>query len=304
VARTVWDAAHILNIIASQDPADNYTLANPNPGIDYTAGLNQTPQAILATARIGIPANVMATLMLPEFNTLNSVTPVASSYYAAAALMASNGAFINQNSTYSAWLQFLNQTDNTQNVAVADFRANLNDYLSALTGPAPRSLEQVRNFTQSYPPEGYPAHSTSTFDLALSQPPNTDASIWAQYQQNLYFANEGGVVGALDRDNLDAVILPSVVAPFVADLGGLPVVSVPLGFYPANQTIYNVLNLTKAAPGIPYVLFMLLCSLSSFPPLSLFVCRCISYELVRTLTSVLQLRHQLPRSEMEREEID
>jgi amidase len=72
VARTVRDAAHILNIIASQDPADNYTLANPNQGIDYTAGLDQTPQAILATARIGIPANVMATLMLPEFNTLNS----------------------------------------------------------------------------------------------------------------------------------------------------------------------------------------------------------------------------------------
>jgi hypothetical protein len=83
---------------------------------------------------------------------------------------------------------------------------------------------------------------------------------------------------------------------------------VPLGFYPANQTIYNVLNLTKAAPGIPYVLFMPLCSLPSFlpsfPPLSLFVCRCIAYELARTLTSVLQLRHQLPRSEVEREEID
>ncbi|KAL3420502.1 amidase [Phlyctema vagabunda] len=252
LAQTVWDAASILDIIVGADRLDNYTLANPNPAIRYTTGLNQTPEGILKNARIGIPANVIATATLPEFNVLNSTQPILDSFELAAQLLGKAGAAIVANSTYSAWFQFLNESDATQNVAASDFRANLGSYLSRLPGPAPRSLEEITNFTQSNPLEEYPSHSTSTFELALDVPANDGIEIWTQYQRNLFLSNEGGPVGALDRDNLDAIILPSVFAPILSDLGGLPIVSVPLGFYPIDQPVWDVLNITRAAPGIPY----------------------------------------------------
>lgn len=52
IARTVTDAAVILNIIAGQDPLDNFTAAAPEPVPDYTKALKKDG---LKGVRLGIP---------------------------------------------------------------------------------------------------------------------------------------------------------------------------------------------------------------------------------------------------------
>jgi amidase len=134
---------------------------------------------------------------------------------------------------------------------------NLASYLSTLTYN-PRGIENLAdldNFTKTFPLEDYPDRNTATWDQALQQGfNNTSPQFWSYYQQNLFFGGEGGVLGALDRNNLDAVILPTSFSPGVPALVGSPVVTVPLGFYPPNTTVIKNSrgNLVATAPSIPY----------------------------------------------------
>ncbi|CAH0024841.1 unnamed protein product [Clonostachys rhizophaga] len=69
-----------------------------------------------------------------------------------------------------------------------------------------------------------------------------------------YLANEGGVTGALQRNGLDVLVMPTCVAPIMPALGGFPMLSVPLGFYPEGTEIHwNVRHeLIDQAPGLPF----------------------------------------------------
>ena len=77
---------------------------------------------------------------------------------------------------------------------------------------------------------------------------------WAAYQANLKIAEDQGVIGALDRYHLDALVMPTFTSFYLPAIAGLPIVTVPLGFFPpgtplgrnAKGTLYNV------APGIPF----------------------------------------------------
>jgi Asp-tRNA(Asn)/Glu-tRNA(Gln) amidotransferase A subunit family amidase len=72
--------------------------------------------------------------------------------------------------------------------------------------------------------------------------------------QSLYYGEEGGLAGALSRNKLDAVILPTAVAYDIPAIIGAPAVTVPLGSFPAGTPIeYNERgNLVEKAPGIPF----------------------------------------------------
>ena len=67
-------------------------------------------------------------------------------------------------------------------------------------------------------------------------------------------AEDQGVIGGLDRYHLDALIMPTFTSFYLPAIAGLPVITVPLGFYPpgmpvrmnTKRTMFNV------APGIPF----------------------------------------------------
>lgn len=67
-------------------------------------------------------------------------------------------------------------------------------------------------------------------------------------------AEEKGVIGALDRYSLDALVMPTFASFHLPSIAGLPIVTVPLGFYPLDTAIAMNLKgtLVNVAPNVPF----------------------------------------------------
>ena len=67
-------------------------------------------------------------------------------------------------------------------------------------------------------------------------------------------AEDHGVIGALDRWHLDALIMPTFTSFYLPGIAGLPVVTVPLGFFPPDTPLSMNMRgtLFNIAPGIPF----------------------------------------------------
>ncbi|KAF3039069.1 hypothetical protein E8E11_003080 [Didymella keratinophila] len=253
MARTVKDAAYILQAIAGPDQYDNYTSAIPwasnftnatKP--DYVAACRLDA---LAGKRIGIPRNAIGNRNIVS-------APIFDAFDSAVAILEEAGAIIVDNTNYTAYAQYLNST--AEDIVLgADFGPNLAAYLAQLTyNPNDvTDLEEVRNFTQTFPAEEYPSRDTAVFDSALALNfTNTDPEFWAAYQEDLFLGGPGGILGALATYNLDAVVLPTRTASSISAIIGAPIVTVPLGAYPANTTVIPNArgNLNATAPNIPF----------------------------------------------------
>jgi len=246
MARTVKDAAHILQAIAGVDSRDNYTFAIPDGIIpDYIAACNLSA---LSGTRLGIPRELIS------LNSDNTTGPMVEVFGQALEVLTAAGATI-VNTNFTAAVEY----QNSKLPAVilnADFVVNLHSYLQALTYNPNNitSLAKLRDFTQSFPLEDYPTRDTGVWDQALQNWNNTDPRFWPAYQQNFYYGSDGGLLGALKRDSLDAVILPANFASDAAATVGAPIVTVPLGSYPAGvPVVKNSWGLVESAPNIPYV---------------------------------------------------
>ncbi|RHZ63575.1 putative amidase [Aspergillus thermomutatus] len=248
MARTVKDAAMILQAIAGPDENDNYTLASPFGSRlpNYVAACKSSG---LKEKRIGIPRNVI--------NTLNaSSEPIVSAFEAAVSVISEAGATIVEDTNFTGYDAYLN-TLIPQAVVAADFISDIASYLSKLrTNPNNlQNLEDIRRFTQQEPLEDYPSRDTGIWDLALGNGiNNTSPEFWPLHLQSLYYGEEGGLTGALSRHKLDAVILPTALASDIPAIIGSPAITVPLGAFPEGTPVeYNPRgNLIKKAPGIPF----------------------------------------------------
>lgn len=249
MARTVKDAAYVLQAIAGKDPRDNYTLAQPwDTPPDYVAACNFSS---LRGKRIGIPRNVIDPTQEPD-NT------VIAAFNAAVEIVKKAGATIidNTNITAYALAQYTNGS-NEDIVLDADFVSDLpGEYLSMLSYNPQNvhDLADVENFTHSFPPEDYPDRDTAVWDQSLALGfNNTSPEFWAAYQDNVEIAGRQGILGLLANYSLDALILPTDFSPGLPALIGTPVVTVPLGFYPANETVVRNMrgSLVEVGPNIP-----------------------------------------------------
>lgn len=201
MARTVKDAAYILQAIAGPDPNDNYTSAIPNKGVlpDYVA---RCKKGALKGKRIGVAYNVFA-------GRLNA--PVLAAFNEAIEQVKSLGATVVE-ANFTAYAQLRNSTSEGT-VLQSDFLVNLATYLSELTyNPTGiKNLADLRAFTQGFTAEAYPDRNTAVWDAALSQGfDNTSPQFWAAYQNDLFLGGPGGLLGALNRTNTDAILLPTV----------------------------------------------------------------------------------------------
>lgn len=249
MARTVKDAAYVLQAIAGKDVNDNYTSAIPfNTLPDYVAACNLSS---LRGKRIGIPRNLIPP---PE-----GYEPILSAFEAAFEVIKNAGATIvdNINITDYALDQYVN--GNSSLVLEADFVTDLpKNYLSKLTLNPQKvyNLADVNNFTHQFSAEDYPDRDTAVFDESLALDfDNNSPEFWDLYQNNLAIAGPQGILGLLANFSLDALILPTTFSPGLPALAGLPVVTVPLGFYPYNTTVVkNERNtLVESGPNFPCV---------------------------------------------------
>ncbi|KAL8872714.1 MAG: hypothetical protein Q9174_001701 [Haloplaca sp. 1 TL-2023] len=254
MARTVRDAAYLLQAIAGKDSDDNYTLTQPfDSPPDYVGACNYSS---FRGKRIGIPRN----LIRARANN----APVLAAFEKAVDTIRKAGATVvdNVNITADALDQYRNGNSSII-VLEADFVTDLpKSYLSKLaTNPQDvQNLEDVRNFTQSFPPEEYPDRDTGTWDEALALGfDNTSPEFSAAYQTNLRIAGPEGILGVLANYSLDALILPTAFSAGLPALVGTPVVTVPLGFYPSNTTVERNRRgtLVSVGPNVPFGLSFL-----------------------------------------------
>lgn len=248
MARTVKDAAHLLTAFAGPDKHDNWTSSIPFTTMpDYAKACNYSA---LKGARLGIPRNG-----IDHF--LDDTTgPILESFRSAVKLVSNAGAKVVDHADFAKF-DFAAFARTSSIVLDTDFVAGLKDYLSHLDRNPNniRDLFDLAHFTKADPREEYPGRDTYVWDRQLTRNiTNHSARSHAAYQANLRMAGEDGVLGVLDRYHLDALVLPTFASYQLPAIGGLPVVTVPLGFYPSNTpTKMNAKgNLVSVAPNIPY----------------------------------------------------
>ncbi|KAI9170660.1 putative amidase [Paramyrothecium foliicola] len=239
MTRTVKDAAIILQSIAGYDTNDNYTRAIPHCGKipDYVAACK--PGA-LKGARIGVPYNILP----------SSSSADIAGFWKAVELMRAEGAEI-----VSA--NFTIPSPSTSSVILeVDFLTNVAQYFAQLSYNPNNitTLEELREFTWSFPDEEYPERNTARWDAGLARGfDNTDKRFWDALQQNYYFGGEGGLLGAIERNNVDAIVTPTSYSAGRAAIVGAPIVTVPLGFMPNTTTVTrNSWGLVTGGPNFPF----------------------------------------------------
>lgn len=238
MTRTVKDAAIILQSIAGYDPKDNYTRAIPHCGKipDYVAACKV---GALKGARVGIPYNILPT---------GSSADIAG-FWKAVELMRGEGAEI-------VSTNFTIPIPNASSLVLeVDFFTNVAQYFAQLTYNPNNitSLEELRKFTQSFPKEEYPRRDTARWDAGLERGfDNTDSRFWDTLQQQYYFGGEGGLLGAVERNEVDAIVMPTSYSAGRAAIVGAPIVTVPLGFMPNTTSVSrNSWGLVTGGPNFP-----------------------------------------------------
>ncbi|KAK4540673.1 hypothetical protein LTR36_009004 [Oleoguttula mirabilis] len=266
MARSVKDAAYLLSAIAGSDTRDNYTTANPNGNrtIKYVSACDYNA---LRGVRLGVPWNVInyyasdGNLSATYLNNPSTI-PVIAAFNTSLSLMASAGAIIvPTNITVPG---AYNSGGNETIVLDADFPVNLANYLSELTYNPNNitSLADLRNFTEHFPAEQWSltARDVGIWNESLALGfNNTSPEFWKAWEADQYLGGEAGLFGAIARDNLSAVLLPTQFSPSFAAIVGAPGITVPMGFYPANTTVTmnGFGNLVAQAPGVPFGLSFL-----------------------------------------------
>ena len=263
MARTVTDAAYILSAMVSQDPFDNYTLAQPFSGTpDYTAALNSSA---LHGARIGVPWNAV-TDITEEGNfklKLSIFKDTLSVFEDAGAKLIQNTNFTFANVSkelYADWL-----LSNGSQVLTIDFYDSIALYLDNLAvKPAGiNTFADLLYCLKTDPRERYPEINAVTWDRALEMHGRnlTSASeeTWLAYENGVQLGTQATIIGALDGYELDALILPTFTAYFYAAAAGLPVVTVPLGILGDDaEVVWSRNNDTVlSGPGTPFGLSFL-----------------------------------------------
>lgn len=246
MARSVRDAAMVLQAIVGRDPRDKYTADAPE-GIDYLAACKEDS---LRGARIGVPWKAIRSCKETKTEEIEALE-------AALEVFKEAGAVIVEDADYQVTADELDDVD--LEVLRCDFPVNLAAYLAEANAPF-RSLAEIRDATHQHPDEEYPARNTKLWDVIVSDAKydNRDASfasVLAAYQE----AGQRGLPHVLKAFNLDAVAMPTSAAPQWAAVVGFPIITVPLGKFPGNAEVKmnESGEMVDTGPGVPFGLSLL-----------------------------------------------
>jgi amidase len=227
MGRTVADVALLLNAMAAVDTADPAGPASTgHRPADYTAAL-QT--GALAGKRIGVLRQTMK--FHPGVDRLMAE--------AIAAIRAQGAEIVDvEFSTYNEW----NAPE--LEVLLYEFKDGLNQYLTSARAPV-TSLEALIAWNQAHASEAMPWFAQELFEQAQAKGPLTDAAYVKARDDARRLAGKDGLLAALDKDRLDAVIAPSMSPAWrtdpvlgdhfvgagygVAAVAGTPSLTVPMG---------------------------------------------------------------------------
>lgn len=256
LARTVKDAAYLLNAIAGHDSNDNYTSAIPFDQDTLPDFVDACQMSALQGKRVGVPRHLIDFSYLFEDVPDGIVDPLVAAFNQSLDVIRSAGALIVEDVFFPGWEAFV-EGRSMQHTLRADLLTDLAGYLSKLTANPHNvtSLYDVQQFTRRYESELWPARDTVLFDLALDAGmDNTSPLFWSNRTRGLHLSGDLGLLGALRNHSLDAIVLPTYFALEPPAMVGSPAVTVPMGVYPSDTPV--VLNgygdLVQLGPNIPF----------------------------------------------------
>jgi amidase len=227
MARTVADAALMLNGLVGVDPADPASAAAAGKiASDYTTFLNADA---LQGKRIGVLRQVMG------FH-----PAVDAAIEAAIAAMKSKGAELVdvKIAGYNSW------NDAEFSVLLYEFKDGLNTYLKS-SGAPHASLEALIAYNKANAERTMPFFGQEIFEQAQAKGPLTDAEYIKARDNARRLAGRDGMLAALDGNKLDALIAPSMSPAWPTDhvlgdhflgagygmaaVAGTPSITVPMG---------------------------------------------------------------------------
>lgn len=232
MARTVRDAAIILNALAGIDPRDPATMASRSrPRIDYTRSLDPNG---LRGARIG----VARTRFFGYSDVTDRITNDAID------LMKAQGAVIVDPANIATAGKF---DDSEFDVLLYEFKADLNAYLAGLGPKAPvRTLQDIIDFNERHKDREMPWFGQEIFLMAQKKGPLSEKKYRDQLARNLRMSRTQGIDATMNKYKLDAIVAPTGSPPWVTDLvngdhfsgasstpaavAGYPNINVPAGY--------------------------------------------------------------------------
>jgi amidase len=226
MARTVSDVAMLLTAMAGVDAADPSGPAADGKIADYASFLN--PDA-LKGKRFGLVRQAMG--YHPDVD--------ASTLKAAAAIKTAGGEVVDVTiPTYNEW------NDPELTVLLYEFKDGLNAYLKK-SGSPHASLDALIAWNRANAAQVMPFFGQEIFEQAQGKGPITDAVYIKARIDARRLAGKDGLIAALDRDQLDALIAPSLSPAWPTDhvlgdhfvgagygmaaVAGTPSISVPVG---------------------------------------------------------------------------
>ena len=223
LARTVKDAAYLLQAVAGKDLDDNETSAIPfGPLPDY---VDACQRSSLTGKRISVLRNLIPT-QDADASLLRAFERALRTLRHAGATIVDDFGVLD-----AAAQDSLTGGPTFNSLLAVDLVDRLpDDYLAQLekNPQQVRTLGDVREFTVRAPAEDYPARDVGIFDACLAVDFNVNSPEYAElYEQNQQLAGPEGVLGLLANHALDALVLPADFSPDLPARAGAPIVTVP-----------------------------------------------------------------------------
>ena len=247
LARTVKDAALILNTIAGRSQDDPYTWNIPfDPIPDFSQSCDDED---LSEITIGLPRNAFSDV----------AAPVITAFENAVVTLRGLGANVLDETNFPSVEEFRKLDKATKNfVITAEFKSDLQSYLASLQNNPHNlcSVADIIQFTKTFPGELYPDRDIEKFLWTEAAGTDIESEKYrSAIERESLLAGTQGILGTMEKFELDVLAVPAnaeIPISYAAKLG-LPVISVPLGFYPMDteEKLNRRGNLVQFAPGIP-----------------------------------------------------
>lgn len=222
MARTVKDAAILLNVLAVSDENDPVTLTNRDlQGKDFTAFLDGNG---LHGARIGIARETY-------FDYLSS-EKLAVMNQAVARLNELGAEVVDEMvipSTKTEW---------SYDVLTYEFKADVNAYLRTV---APhlhiRTLSDVINFNEKNSEKCLKYGQSILIEAEETSGDLTEMAYISALEKDIYFSGEQGIDYVMQEHNLDAIVFPNNYGAGIPAKAGYPSITVPAGYTPEGEPV-------------------------------------------------------------------
>jgi amidase len=232
MARTVRDAAILLNALSGIDTRDATTMVNRSRGqIDYTRFLDPNG---LRGARIGIARDLFGSSIITDKLGDDAID-----------VMKAQGAVIVDPAKIKNFDKF---GDSEFDVLLYEFKADLNAYLAGLGSKAPvRTLQDIIDFNEGHKDQEMPWFGQEIMVMAQKKGPLSEKKYRDALAKDIRMSRTQGIDATMTKYKLDALFSPTGGPPWVTDLingdhyagagsstppavAGYPNINVPAGY--------------------------------------------------------------------------